>query len=53
MGILGFSVFIKDIVKKFIIPLISIFSVRFMKVDQPWLNQHSKNVMHSKVFMKK
>lgn len=52
MGILGFSVFIKDS-KEIHHPLISIFSVRFMKVDQPWLNQHSKNVMHSKVFMKK
>lgn len=50
LGILGLSVLINDS-KEIYLPPISIFSVCFMKMDQPCLNQHSKNVMHSKVFM--
>lgn len=52
LGILGFSVLI-NYSKEIYPPPISIFSVCFMKMDQPCLNQHSKIVMHSKVFMKK
>lgn len=58
LGFLGFSVLIKD--KKEIYHSLSpphlslsIFSVCFMKMDQPCSNLHSKIVMHSKVFMKK
>lgn len=51
LGILGFSVLINDSKEIYLPPPISIFSVCFMKMDQLCLNQHSKNVMHSKVFM--